>query len=140
MTIKLKIDTLQFPNPLVADADPRAFEGTERLAWTPAPTGLTVVNGTGGATYTGFCVRVGRLVFWRLKISVTGTCTTASAGGGATYFDGLPFTPVEVTPNVATDSALGTYNTAQVSATGRCYMPAWTARNVNIYLSGSFDI
>lgn len=104
--------------------------------WTPTFSNLTVVNGTGGASYSGTYTKLGRVVLWTALISVTGTCTTASTTN-STAITNLP------------GGAIGAQSTLQVSdgnianigvganySGTTCYMPGWTARNTNIIISG----
>jgi hypothetical protein len=107
--------------------------------WVPVFTGLTVVNGTGGATYSGKYHIEGNMMFWEVSIVVTGTCTTSSAGGGATFFNGIPATGnPSVSPFTAQfDSGVTTIGTGVVSGTNG-YCPAWVATNSSVRIYGNF--
>ena len=70
-----------------------ALTGSIQGTWTPIFTNLTVVAGTGGATYAGRYSRLGRTVFYTVTITCTGTATTASTAG-TTYCD-LPVNPTQ---------------------------------------------
>lgn len=110
----------------------------EEGTWTPVFTGLTVVNGTGGATYTGTYTRVGRLVYFTATITVTGSCTTASVNG-VTYTS-LPFTAVPLAGSAGVADANAAPLNVGLVAGAVCYMPTWSARNVAIYIGGTFSV
>lgn len=106
--------------------------------WTPAFTNLTVVNGTGGATYTGGYVRIGNIVNWWAKIATSGTCTTASTFA-TTILNNLPFSSVSPSVCHATRSSSGTniFESGWTQAGGNnAYMPSWAAYDGDIYISG----
>jgi hypothetical protein len=110
----------------------------EEGTWTPAFTNLTVVNGTGGATYTGTYTRVGRLVYFTATITVTGSCTTASVNGSTSV--SLPFTAVPLAGSVGVADANAANLSNGLIAGAVCYMPTWSARNVAIYVGGTFSV
>jgi hypothetical protein len=110
----------------------------EEGTFTPVFTSLTVVNGTGGATYSGRYTKIGRIVNFEVVIAVTGTCTTASTVS-ATRFT-TPFT-------IAQDSTAGFVflRSAPIgegtcdSATNFVWCPAWVATNTNVIISGFYE-
>lgn len=115
------------------------FFGVEKT-FTPTFTGLTVVNGTGGATYAGTCTTVGRLVFVSVQISVTGTCTTA-ATAGTTRVTNLPLTVGAGGAVAAANGAGLGYGSGAVPAGGvALYAPTWAAYNGAVNLSGWYTI
>jgi len=130
-----------FDNPLV-DANNQGFgylEGT----WTPAFIGLTVVNGTGGAIYSGTWIKVGNRVDWTATIAVTGTATTASTLG-TTYINNMPFTPLQnawqsctAIDQSGSGSVLG-QGVIRGSGSNVIQTPTWGALNHNITISGSY--
>lgn len=109
--------------------------------WTPVPTGLAVVNGTGGATYSGTWDRKGNLVFWQIKVTVTGTATTASTAGTTQWPIG------SMMPNVAREGTCVAVNTDvtsygvgyQSNSTSKIFSPTWSAVNRNIIIRGSYE-
>jgi hypothetical protein len=111
----------------------------EEGTWTPVFTSLTVVNGTGGATYSGRYTKIGRVVYFEVVIAVTGTCTTAS-GSSATRFT-TPFT-------IAQDSTAGfTFLRADTIGVGTCdsvtnfvWCPTWVAANNGVIISGFYEV
>jgi hypothetical protein len=107
--------------------------------WTPAFTNLTVVNGTGGATYTGGYVRIGNIVNWWAKIATSGTCTTASTFT-ATILNNLPFSSVSPSVCHAVRSSTGGGSISEPgwtqAGTDNAYMPSWAAYDGDIYISG----
>jgi hypothetical protein len=107
--------------------------------WTPTFTNLTVVNGTGGATYSGSYIKIGKLVHWRVLVSVTGTCTTASTQG-STYHD-LPVAQVSSTASATvtvSDNSITAHNVGLI-ITSKAYTPTWTALNGSKYISGWYE-
>jgi hypothetical protein len=98
--------------------------------WVPTFTALTVVDGTGDATYTGNWRRMGDMIFFNVKITVTGTCTTESVAG-ATRHD-LPVTALD--DGISVVGVYGTYRVMALSQTS--FMPAWSAVNSDIVISG----
>jgi hypothetical protein len=110
----------------------------EEGTYTPTFTNLTVVDGTGSATYTGTYTRVGRLVYFTATITVTGSCTTASING-STYVS-LPFTAAPSAGSVGVADANAANLSNGLIAGAVCYMPTWSARNVAIYVGGTFSV
>lgn len=108
--------------------------------WTPTFTSLTVVNGTGGATYSGRYSKMGRTVFYTVKIVCTGTATTTSTAG-TTYCD----LPIAATQDDTVDVANATTRLAVGSGyldstNDRCYPSAWTATGNTIIISGKYEV
>ena len=131
---------IAFPATQSASTDANTLDDYEEGTWTPTFVSLTVVNGTGGATYSGTYTKIGRVVFWTATITVTGTCTTASVAG-TTNISNLPFqvlgsnsflTACDGTPN-----SLGVGQNQGGSLVA--YIPTWTARNAQIFLSGQYN-
>lgn len=115
--------------------------GVWNNTFTPTPTALTVVPGTGGVSYSGTWNRANGRVTFTIQITITGTCTTASTAN-TTYFSlaSLP-TPSnnDVVSVVAAD--VSNYGTGYISAlSSRCYTPTWSAKNANIVISGSYAV
>lgn len=109
----------------------------------PSPTGLTVVNGTGGATYALNWDLVGNYVHFTLNINVTGDCTTASVAG-TTYFPlaGAMLAPIAEGQCTATRqdfvALTGSTHVGGVATNSRIYTPTWTAVNASIRVRGSY--
>jgi hypothetical protein len=117
-----------------------ALEASTNGAWVPVFTSLTVVNGTGGATYAGRYTRIGRTVFYTVTITCTGTATTESTAG-TTYCD-IPVLASQ-------DDTVATSNgTTRLSVGGgyldstndRCYPAGWTATGNKIIISGKYEV
>lgn len=137
-TLNTTSGQIQFPATQNASANANTLDDYEEGTFTPAFTGLTVVNGTGGATYAGTYTKTGRKVSWSATITVTGTCTTASTAG--TTFHTLPF-------SVVTEGATGAVNRGSVASYGNGlvtgsvhYCPTWSAVNNAIVLSGTYFV
>lgn len=135
-----------FDSPLV-DASRQVFSYTEE-AWTPAFTGLTVVNGTGGATFSGSYIKIGNVVHFTATIIVTGTCTTQSVAG-TTFINNMPFVPlqsewqscvaIDHAANAGAGGSLG-IGVIRGSAVNVIHTPAWGALNSKITISGSYMV
>jgi hypothetical protein len=122
-----------------SNIDSNGVQESQPGTWVPSFTGLVVVNGTGGATYSGTYKKIGKTVYWTATITVTGTCTT-QCNNGSTYINNLPFTPV-FPSLVQVSITANNYVIGGASATnGYAYPPSWGAVNSNIYLSGSYNI
>lgn len=106
--------------------------------WTPAWTGLTVVNGTGAPTYVGTYVRIGRVVYFEIVITVTGTCTTASTAG-TTFCNNLPLTAAVFSTLTAANGNIFSYGVGFVSGAS-AFMPTWSAFNGTITASGFYFV
>jgi hypothetical protein len=106
--------------------------------WTPVATGLTVVLGGGTATLTGTYTKIGRIVYWTIKIVCTGAATTA-ATNGVTYFT-LPFPVGEYNSFIGSnaDTAAG-LAVGHVSLNARAYAPSWAAVGGTQILSGWYQ-
>jgi hypothetical protein len=108
--------------------------------WTPTFTNLTVVNGTGGATYSGRYTQIGNIVHYTITITCTGTATTASTAG-STYCTlpvGASYNDTCTTANSATNVGIGT---GVLDATNdRCYPNTWAATGNTITISGKYEV
>ena len=124
----------------LTDVEHAALTNSTTGTWVPTFTNLTVVNGTGGATYAGRYQRIGSLIFYKISITCTGTATTASTAGttyctlpiGATYDDSVD------TVNSTTKLGIGS---GVLDATNdRCYPASWTATGNTITISGKYEV
>ena len=117
-----------------------AVTNSVQSTWTPTFSNLTVVNGTGAATYAGRYSRIGRTIFYTVKISCSGTATTASTAG-TTYCD-LPITAAQddtvTTSNKTTLLGIGTG--LLDSTNDRCYPSSWVATGNTIIISGKYEV
>lgn len=120
---------IKFPSAAIADAD--VLDAYAERDWTPTPTSLTVV---GTPTYTGRYIKIGKQVFWTLKVEST---TTTASTANTTYFSGLP---AAATPAVcaAVSSNVASFGNGYVDTNGRIYTPTWGATAV-VYCSGSYE-
>ena len=113
-----------------------------QLVWTPVMAGLTVVAGTGGATYTGQYTRIGNIIYWELFIIVTGTCTTASTIN-VTSFSGLPVAAASVASCCASEVTLSGTRASLPSGmvqASTVFCPTWAASNSIVTLSGWYFV
>jgi len=134
---------IKFPSTQNASSDVNTLDDYAEGTWTPAFTGLTVVNGTGGATYSGTYTKIGRIVYYVARIVVSGTCTTASTAG-TTYINNLPFTVGGFASTVCSSANTGTlvnYGGGLLpGTTTNAYTPTWAAANNNIISSGTYQV
>ncbi|HUZ03697.1 MAG TPA: hypothetical protein VMU89_25410 [Thermomicrobiaceae bacterium] len=110
--------------------------------WTPVASALTVSSGS--ATLTGTYLRVGRLIFWTLKIAPPAGQTTSSAGG-TTNVTGLPVTPANDTVAPCVDDGLVSHGNALLGGAdyaypGYLYTPTWTTVASVVELSGVYQV
>lgn len=115
----------------IASSDTDVLDAYQERDWTPVPTNLTVV---GTPTYTGRYIKIGKQIFWTLKIvSTTSTASTANS----TFFAGLP---AAVNPAVcgAVNSNVVSYGNGYVDTAGNVYTPTWGATPV-VICSGSYE-
>lgn len=117
-----------------------ALTGSIQGTWTPIFTNLTVVAGTGGATYAGRYSRLGRTVFYTVTITCTGTATTSSTAG-TTYCD-LPVNPTQDDAVLIADktTSLGLGTGYLDSTNNRCYPCSWVATGNTITISGKYEV
>ena len=126
----------------LTSAEQTALASSTQGTWTPSFTSLTVVNGTGGATYAGRYSRIGRTVFYTIQIVCTGTATTAATT--STYCD-IPVV-ASYDDTVATKEHQGTgggggHDTGYLDSTNdRCYPGTWTATGNKIIISGKYEV
>ena len=117
-----------------------ALTNSTQGTWTPTFTNLIVVPGTGAASYAGRYSRIGRTIFYTVKISCSGTATTASTAG-TTYCD-LPVAAAQddtvTTSNKTTLLGIGTG--LLDSTNGRCYPSSWVATGDTIIISGKYEV
>lgn len=97
--------------------------------WTPAWTGLTVVNGTGGVTHTGSYRFDGAFIEGEAQIAVTGTATTQSTAT-ATFINNLPFQPLRNDTCTVISGTVSNGGVGLVQVGGQnCFTPSWAAYN-----------
>jgi hypothetical protein len=111
------------------------FDDYEEGTWTPAFTSLTVV---GTATFEGTYTKVGRLLYWKAKVSTTGT--TASVAG-TTFINNLPFPLGPDRPTFIAQAAdfVGCNAVGWVASQTQARTPTWSATASDIYLSGCYE-
>lgn len=117
-----------------------ALQNSTQGTWTPTFTNLVVVPGTGAASYDGRYSRIGRTIFYRIKISCTGTATTASTAG--TTYCTLPVAASEDdTVTVSNKTTLLGIGVGFLDATNdRCYPTTWGATGNTIIISGKYEV
>ena len=124
----------------LTDDEHTAVTNSVQGTWTPTFTNLTVVNGTGAATYAGRYSRIGRTIFYTVKISCSGTATTESTAG--TTYCNLPVAAAQddtvTTSNKTTLLGIGTG--LLDSTNDRCYPSSWTATGNTIMISGKYEV
>jgi hypothetical protein len=128
----------------LTSAEQTALASSVNGTWTPTFTNLTVVNGTGGATYTGRYSRIGRTVFYTINIVCTGTATTAATGTtyctipiAASYDDIVHH---KLIPGGGPGGG-GNHDTGYLDSTNdRCYPSSWTATDNTIIISGKYEV
>lgn len=106
--------------------------------FTPVPTGLSVVVGSGTVTYSGYYTKIGRFVHWGILITPTGTATTASTIS-ATTFGGIPF--VAAKPSTCQAATAGVSQLLNGYITGQTvFAPSWSATNAQVVITGSMIV
>ena len=117
-----------------------ALQNSTQGTWTPTFTNLVVVPGTGAASYDGRYSRIGRTIFYKIKISCTGTATTASTAG--TTYCTLPVAASEDdTVTVSNKTTLLGIGVGFLDATNdRCYPTTWGATGNTIIISGKYEV
>lgn len=117
-----------------------ALTNSVQGTWTPTFTNLTVVLGGGSVTYSGRYSRIGRTVFYTIKITTTGGATTASTAG--TTYCTIPIEASEddtvTTSNKTTLLGIGVG--LLDSTNDRCYPSTWTATSNTIVISGKYEV
>jgi hypothetical protein len=111
----------------------RISNNTVSFAFTPVPNGFTVVNGTGGYTYTGMLIKSGNKCDVVINATPTGTATISASSGGASYYT-IPITAVRGSVTTTTDNYSNNYGTALMGGGGSnmCVAP-FSAVNHYIY-------
>lgn len=124
----------------LTNAEHTAVLDSTQGTWSPTFTNLTVVNGTGAATYAGRYSRIGRTIFYTVKISCSGTATTASTAG-TTYCD-LPVAAAQDDIVVVSNKTtlLGVGAGLLDSTNDRCYPSSWVATGNTIIISGKYEV
>lgn len=113
--------------------------------WTPVPSGLTVVNGTGGASYAGTYTIRNRWVTVTIRIVTTGTCTTASTGNTTNFPlpTGVPVPSVTAIGGACNEAGVGaamSLGNGFAYISGVFYPPNWAAQTGNIAMSVTYPI
>ena len=114
------------------------FNQYQQGTFVPTFTGLTVVNGTGGVTYSGRYTRIGNRVDFQVEIIVSGNATTAAVNG-TTKISNLPFVTIvdSIAQTLQTATNVSTGPASVQGATTSCFMPTWSAVNSNIVITGT---
>lgn len=124
----------------LTSAEQTALLNSTQGTWTPTFTNLTVVLGGGSVTYSGRYSRIGRTVFYTIKITTTGGATTASTAG--TTYCTIPIAASEddtvTTSNKTTLLGIGVG--LLDSTNDRCYPSTWTATSNTIVISGKYEV
>lgn len=124
----------------LTSAEQTALLNSTQGTWTPTFTNLTVVLGGGSVTYSGRYSRIGRTVFYTIKITTTGGATTASTAG--TTYCTIPIAASEddtvTTSNKTTLLGIGVG--LLDSTNDRCYPSTWTATSDTIVISGKYEV
>ena len=124
----------------LTSAEQTALLNSTQGTWTPTFTNLTVVLGGGSVTYSGRYSRIGRTVFYTIKITTTGGATTASTAG--TTYCTIPIEASEddtvTTSNKTTLLGIGVG--LLDSTNDRCYPSTWTATSDTIVISGKYEV
>lgn len=112
------------------------FDYEENISFNPNPVGFTIVNGTGGVTFTAFMTVIGKYVHYVIQATLTGTATLA-ATNGVSKFTPLPFTFAHPEANHAMDANITNYGHGLNTGTTH-YSPtiAATSGGTQIYWSG----
>lgn len=124
----------------LTSAEQTALLNSTQGTWTPTFTNLTVVLGGGSVTYSGRYSRIGRTVFYTIKITTTGGATTASTAG--TTYCTIPIAASEddtvTTSNKTTLLGIGVG--LLDSTNDRCYPSTWIATSDTIVISGKYEV
>ena len=87
---------------------------------------FTIVNGTGAISAAGYYTKIGRLVFWGVNISGTGTATIASTGNSSNI-TGIPFTQSNRSPFLCQNGAISMTSSPGNLESNTAYTPTWAA-------------
>ena len=87
---------------------------------------FTIVNGTGAISAAGYYTKIGRLVFWGVNISGTGTATIASTGNSSNV-TGIPFTQSNRSPFLCQNGAISMTSSPGNLISNTAYTPTWAA-------------
>ena len=80
------------------------FEYVGNTAFTPIPNGFTIVNGTGGVTFTGIYTQIGKFMHYEIQATLTGNATLAAVLL-TSFFTGIPAASLSyLVPNHACDN------------------------------------
>lgn len=131
-----EVTKIKFPSTAALSTDPYTLDDYREFTWTPNLVGFTVVNGTGGWTYSGTGTRIGRLLHATAQFAKTGTATIASPGGYTTYISNWPFATVQYETFVGSDDGLIAYCGGQIR-NNTAYMMPWSARNNDFWFSAT---
>lgn len=108
--------------------------------WTPTFTSLTVVLGGGSVTYTGRYTKIGRMVFFQVRVIPSGGATTASTAG-TTYCD-MGLAAAQNGCNRCMNEVTRVSNGNQIvdASTDRIYAPGWTATTDSMVITGEYEV
>jgi hypothetical protein len=111
----------------------------EEGTWTPSFTDLTVV---GTPTYTGLYTKIGRVVYFSVRIQST---TTTASTVGVTVMSSFPFViatgenTVLSAVNFDTLASLPNGTITKSAGSTIAYLPTWAA-TANVVLSGFYTV
>jgi hypothetical protein len=106
------------------------------MNWVPIATNLTIVPGTGGVTLSGAYRVSGKILFWTIAITATGTATHASTVGITSFT-----LPATLMSGVSTSCSVVNITTGVGMASGYTFpgsvgTPTWAATGNQIIVSG----
>ncbi len=106
------------------------YEGDTGTEWEPA---FTSLGASGAPTITGRYYKIGRLVYFSVRI-VPATNTTSTAG--TTYINNFPLSITQDGACLAVTGLLGSNAGMAEASTNRIYTPAWSTVTVPVTIVG----
>ena len=108
--------------------------------WSPSFTNLTEVPGTGSVGKAASYTRIGNVVFYTIRITCTGTATTASTAGN-TFCDLPVAASQDDAVTIANKTTKLSIGTGYLDSTNdRCYPCSWVATGNTIIISGKYEV
>ena len=104
---------ITFPATQSASSDANTLDDYEEGTWTPSASNVTATN----CTYTGFYIKIGRMVWCNMRIAI-GSGGSFTSTRNLSYFSGLPF-PIASATNLAVCTMSS--NSITNSGTGMVY-------------------
>jgi hypothetical protein len=129
---------IAFPATQSASSDANTLDDYEEGTWTPTPNNM----GTTGCTFTGTYIKIGQMVYIKVRITVSAGNSFTSTRNSS-VFTGIPFTVSNSNHSVCAmaDNAINSYGNGMIYNSNQMFTPTATVSsgNADAFVSGVYQ-